>query len=227
MNKLGIWAIVIAAAFVVGVLSANPVVEAAAGWKATVADLQDQIDEIELLPGTQGEKGDKGDKGDAGMDAISSVRIETNSTIIHQGEFFGDLREGFAGNLGSEGLWPEPLNSAVIANNHLEIVCTDGFVTERLLKIYTDVDFAQLQADVRAGVGQIDNRERGVVITTTSENFPNTPNTFNINDPQKSLLRHVHIVEDIRLFGGQTNSPRAVAPYDIELTAELLCLRIP
>jgi len=33
MNKLGIWAIAIVAAFVIGVLSANPVAEAVGGWK--------------------------------------------------------------------------------------------------------------------------------------------------------------------------------------------------
>jgi len=44
LNKLGIWAIVIVAAFVIGVLSANPVVEAAGGWKAAFDDLQNQID---------------------------------------------------------------------------------------------------------------------------------------------------------------------------------------
>jgi len=36
MNKLGIWAIAIATAFVIGVLSANPVAEAASGWKAAI-----------------------------------------------------------------------------------------------------------------------------------------------------------------------------------------------
>ena len=44
MNKLGIWVIAIAGAFLIGVLSANPVIEAAEGWKAAVADLQNQID---------------------------------------------------------------------------------------------------------------------------------------------------------------------------------------
>ena len=51
MNKLGIWGIAIAAAFVVGVLSANPVVDAAkSGWQPVVADLQSQIDEISVEP---------------------------------------------------------------------------------------------------------------------------------------------------------------------------------
>jgi len=36
MNKLGIWAIAIAGAFVIGVLSANPVVEAVGGWQAAI-----------------------------------------------------------------------------------------------------------------------------------------------------------------------------------------------
>jgi len=44
MNKLSIWVIAIAGAFVVGVLSANPVVEAVGGWQPVVDDLQAQID---------------------------------------------------------------------------------------------------------------------------------------------------------------------------------------
>jgi len=40
---MGIWAIVVAGAFFVGVLTANPVVEAAGGWKAAVDDLLAQI----------------------------------------------------------------------------------------------------------------------------------------------------------------------------------------
>ena len=44
MNKLSIWGIVIAGAFFIGILTANPVVEAVGGWKAAIADLQNQID---------------------------------------------------------------------------------------------------------------------------------------------------------------------------------------
>ncbi len=36
MNKLGIWAIVVAGAFVAGLLSANPVVEGVSGWKFAI-----------------------------------------------------------------------------------------------------------------------------------------------------------------------------------------------
>jgi len=43
MNKLGIWGIVIAGAFFVGVFSANPSVEAVGGWKAAFDDLLAQI----------------------------------------------------------------------------------------------------------------------------------------------------------------------------------------
>jgi len=50
MNKLGIWGIAIAAAFVVGVLSANPVVEAASGWKDAVADHETRITDLETQP---------------------------------------------------------------------------------------------------------------------------------------------------------------------------------
>ena len=44
MNKLGIWAIVVAGAFFLGILTANPVVEAVGGWKEAIIDLQNQID---------------------------------------------------------------------------------------------------------------------------------------------------------------------------------------
>jgi len=57
IKNSGIWGIAIATAFVIGVLSANPVVEAAAGWKAAFDDLQQQINEMELLPGPQGPPG--------------------------------------------------------------------------------------------------------------------------------------------------------------------------
>jgi len=48
MNKLGIWAIAIAisGAFLVGIFSANPIVEAQGGWKAVFDDLQSQINAI-------------------------------------------------------------------------------------------------------------------------------------------------------------------------------------
>jgi len=46
MNKTILLGIAISAAFVVGVLSANPVVEAVGGWKTAVADLQAQINGI-------------------------------------------------------------------------------------------------------------------------------------------------------------------------------------
>ena len=49
MNKLGIWAIAIVGAFVIGILSANPVVEAVGGWKAAVIELNDDISDIELF----------------------------------------------------------------------------------------------------------------------------------------------------------------------------------
>ncbi len=43
MNKLGIWAIAVAGTFLIGILSANPIVEAQSGWKAAVAALEEQI----------------------------------------------------------------------------------------------------------------------------------------------------------------------------------------
>jgi len=47
MNKLGIWAIAIAGAFVIGVLSANPVVEAAqSGWQAANTELKQDIESL-------------------------------------------------------------------------------------------------------------------------------------------------------------------------------------
>jgi len=48
MKKLGIWVIAIAAAFIIGVLSANPVVDAAkAGWQPLVADHESRITALE------------------------------------------------------------------------------------------------------------------------------------------------------------------------------------
>jgi len=56
MNKLGIWGIAIAGAFFVGILSANPVVEAVGGWKAAIAGheariavIEDVLDPIETI----------------------------------------------------------------------------------------------------------------------------------------------------------------------------------
>ncbi len=46
MNKLGIWVIAIAGAFIIGILSANPVVEAVGGWQLAIQGLQAQIDAI-------------------------------------------------------------------------------------------------------------------------------------------------------------------------------------
>ena len=50
MNKLGIWAIAIAGAFVIGVLSANPVVEAVGGWQPAVDGLDARITALENQP---------------------------------------------------------------------------------------------------------------------------------------------------------------------------------
>jgi len=45
MNKLGIWTIVIAGAFLIGILSANPVVEAVGGWQGAFDNLQLEVTE--------------------------------------------------------------------------------------------------------------------------------------------------------------------------------------
>jgi len=50
MKKLGIWAIAIAGAFVIGVFSANPVVDAAGGWKAAIAGHETRITDLENQP---------------------------------------------------------------------------------------------------------------------------------------------------------------------------------
>jgi len=50
MNKLGIWAIAIAGAFVIGILSANPVVEAVGGWQPAVDGLDARITALENQP---------------------------------------------------------------------------------------------------------------------------------------------------------------------------------
>jgi len=50
LNKLGIWVIVIAAAFFVGILSANPVVEAVGGWQGAFDGLDVRITGLENTP---------------------------------------------------------------------------------------------------------------------------------------------------------------------------------
>ena len=80
MNNLGIWGIVIAGAFFVGVLSANPVAEAVGGWKAAIEDLQNQIDNIELLEGPQGEQGPAG--------PIQVYEV-SGVSVISAGQIFG------------------------------------------------------------------------------------------------------------------------------------------
>jgi len=49
MNKLGIWAIAIAGAFVIGILSANPVVDAVGGWQAAIAGQEVRLSELEEI----------------------------------------------------------------------------------------------------------------------------------------------------------------------------------
>ena len=94
MDKLGIWGIAIAAAFMIGVLSANPVVEAVGGWKAAFDDLQQQINEIELLPGPPGETGPQGPAAPSNVyevsDTITILEGDTTGGIITLECFEGD-----------------------------------------------------------------------------------------------------------------------------------------
>ena len=55
MNKLGIWAIAIAGAFVIGILSANPVVEAVGGWQGAFVGLDTRLTALENPPSIQRE----------------------------------------------------------------------------------------------------------------------------------------------------------------------------
>ena len=50
MNKLGIWAIVVAGAFFLGILTANPVVEAVGGWQGAFEGLDTRITALENQP---------------------------------------------------------------------------------------------------------------------------------------------------------------------------------
>ena len=72
MNKLGIWAIAIAGAFVIGVLSANPVVEAVGGWQLAVEGLDARITALENQPAPE-----------------SQLYEVSDTTVIPAGEFFG------------------------------------------------------------------------------------------------------------------------------------------
>ncbi len=55
MNKLGILGIAIAGAFIIGILSANPVVEAVGGWKLSIDGLDTRITALENPPPIQRE----------------------------------------------------------------------------------------------------------------------------------------------------------------------------
>jgi len=72
MNKLGIWGIAIAGAFVVGILSANPVVEAVGGWKGAFAGLDTRITALENQP-----------------DPESQVYEVSGVSVIPTGQVFG------------------------------------------------------------------------------------------------------------------------------------------
>jgi len=69
MQKLGIWALAIAGAFVVGILSANPVSEAVGGWQPAVDGLDARISALE---------------GDASVYEVTAV------SIIPAGELIGN-----------------------------------------------------------------------------------------------------------------------------------------
>jgi len=86
MNKFGIWGIAIAAAFMIGVISANPVVEAVGGWKAAFEDLQEQINNIP--PGEQGPPGETGPQGPA---APSNVYEVSDTITILEGDTTGGI----------------------------------------------------------------------------------------------------------------------------------------
>ncbi len=72
MNKLGIWAIVVAGAFFLGVLSANPVVEAVGGWQGAFDGLDTRITALENQPVPE-----------------SQVYEVSGVSVISAGEIFG------------------------------------------------------------------------------------------------------------------------------------------
>jgi len=74
MNKTILLGIAISGAFIVGILSANPVVEAVGGWQAAFDDLQEQINNIP--EGPQGETGPQGEQGIQGETATSVMKKE-------------------------------------------------------------------------------------------------------------------------------------------------------
>jgi len=89
LNKLGIWGIVIAGAFFVGVLSANPVVEAAGGWKAAVIELSGDISDIELFLEERSDFWEFLEEG--GEEAFESQVYEVSGvSVIPANEVFGN-----------------------------------------------------------------------------------------------------------------------------------------
>jgi len=116
MNKLGIWGIVIAGAFFVGVLSANPVVEAVGGWKAAIAGHETRITDLEsqTVPPTYWEIVDIfGNEGivlcDLGDKIISGgVKIRAGSSSLQGNEPIFNVgpnedQEGWFGQIKSPG----------------------------------------------------------------------------------------------------------------------------
>jgi len=115
LNKLGIWAIVVAGAFFLGILTANPVVEAVGGWKEAIEDLQAQIDTL------------TGGSIDAdtldGIDSSSFVQSPVTSSDIQDSTItFSDM-QGIDGTP-ITGIW----NSRIPKSNTLTSVDTTGNV---------------------------------------------------------------------------------------------------
>ncbi len=105
-NRALILVVAIVASFVIGIISANPVVEAVGGWKAAFDDLQQQINNIPAGPagadgadGATGPAGATGPQGPAGADGATGATGPQGLTgpAATSDPFLGEIRM-FAGN---------------------------------------------------------------------------------------------------------------------------------
>jgi len=159
MNKLGIWAIAIAAALVVGVLSANPVAEAAAGWKAAVEDLLAQI--------TSNDSDIAGHE--TRISELEEIVFKLPVTISSQfgvnvGQFWGIDNFDEPGTPSSDilSVTPAIVPSGTITGFELEVIDTDTLSVD--VRLYLDGVSTSLVCTVPAG--QLSCSATGSVVVT-------------------------------------------------------------
>jgi len=145
MNKLGIWAIAIAGAFVIGVLSANPVVEAVGGWQAAIAGHETRISELEEL--------------------VFKLPVTISSELgVFVDQFWGISTFDEPGQPSSDilAVTPAIVPSGTITGFELEVIGTDTLSVD--VRLYLDGVSTSLVCTVPAG--QLSCSATGSVVVT-------------------------------------------------------------